>query len=112
MRIPNADAAVIAQDKLCEYLLNPDHRRGGSKAKLLNSLGYSKEEWRRFESDIRAQHLVTDAEEGRPNGYGPRYEIVAPLQGPSGQTLTFRSVWQIDFGTDVPRFITMYPEWA
>ena len=42
MKIPKADKAVIAKDKLCDYLLNPVHRRGGSKAKLLLSMGYSK----------------------------------------------------------------------
>ncbi len=28
MKIPKADKAVIATDKLCDYLLNPAHRRG------------------------------------------------------------------------------------
>ena len=40
MKIPNADQAVIAEDKLRGYLLNFTHRRGGSKARLLVSVGF------------------------------------------------------------------------
>ena len=51
MMIPMADEAVIAKDKLCDYLLNPVHRRGGSKARLLFSMGYSGDDWQQMESD-------------------------------------------------------------
>ena len=36
-------------------------------------------------------------------------EIEGPINTPSGRSVRFRSVWQVDTGTDVPRFITMYP---
>lgn len=109
MKIPNADRAVIATDKICEYLLNVDHEWGGSKARLLVSMGYSVDDWQRLEADLRAQHLSADVDRVIETGYGPRYEIVAALLGPAGRSVTFRSVWQIDTGTDFPRLITMYP---
>ena len=31
MLIPNADKAIIAPEKLRDYLLNPAHRRGSAK---------------------------------------------------------------------------------
>lgn len=34
MKLPHADRAVIAEDKLRDYLLNVSHRRGGSKARF------------------------------------------------------------------------------
>lgn len=40
MRIPNADQAIIAPEKLRDYLLNPAHRRGSAKARLLLACGY------------------------------------------------------------------------
>jgi hypothetical protein len=40
MTIPSADQAIIAVEKLSAYLLNPSHRRGAAKARLLTSLGY------------------------------------------------------------------------
>jgi hypothetical protein len=43
------------------------------------------------------------------NAYGTAYEIDAPITTPSGRTVRFVSVWQVDTGSEVPRFITMYP---
>jgi hypothetical protein len=110
MKLPNADQAIIAQDKLANYLLNVAHRRGASKAKLLLAMGYRPDNWQQLEADIRYQHLSADVVGTMNTDYGMRYEIVAPLQGPSAPAVIFRSVWQIDTGTEVPRLITMYPE--
>jgi hypothetical protein len=110
MVVPNAEQAVIAEDKICAYLLNVEHRRGGSKAKLLLRMGYTLAEWQRLAADLRTGHLSGEAERVTETEYGTRYELVAPLTGPAGLTILFRSIWQIDLGTDVPRLITMYPE--
>jgi hypothetical protein len=110
VKVPNAQRAVIAPEKLFLYLLNRSHRRGGSKARLLISLGYSSAEWKRLEADLRIQHLTADVECQTASEYGDRYEIVAPIVGPNGGVVIFRSIWQIDSGTDYPRLITMYPE--
>ena len=111
MRLPNADKAVIAPEKLRNYLLNTAHRKGGSKARLLVSLGYSADDWLRLETDLRMEHLSAEVVEESDSEYGKRYAIVAPLNGPSGRDRVFRTVRQIDIGTDNPRLITMYSEW-
>ena len=43
------------------------------------------------------------------NAYGDVYEIEGPIKTPSGKSVRFCSVWQVDTGTNVPRFISMYP---
>ena len=53
MKIPNRDRAIIEQTKITEYLLNTQHKRGGSKAKMLLQFGYSLENWQQLESDLR-----------------------------------------------------------
>jgi hypothetical protein len=110
MKIPNADRAVIDAGKLVDYLLNPEHRRGGSKAALLISFGYSSAAWQQLEEALRRDHLSRDVFRVRQSAYGTRYEIRAHLSTPIGQPLMLRSVWQVDTGTDVPRFITAYPD--
>lgn len=110
MKIPNANHAVIAPEKLCDYLLNLEHRRGNTKARLLLSLGYQRENWSLLEQDLRERHLSQEYAECTSNPFGVRYRIVAPIATPSGRTVSFCSIWQIDSGTDAPRFITMYPE--
>jgi hypothetical protein len=107
--IPNASLATIAVDKLTAYLLNPSHKRGGAKARLLLSLGYRTDAPGDLESDLRTQHLSLDPTRTSENAYGTTYEVEGPIKTPSGRVVRFVSIWQIDSGNDAPRFITMYP---
>jgi hypothetical protein len=109
MTIPNADRAFIASEKLTAYLLNVSHKRGGPKARLLLSVGYRSDDPRSLDSDLRTQHLPLDVARTSRNAYGVVYEIEGPINTPGGRVVRFCSIWQVDTGTDVPRFITMYP---
>ncbi|MBI1875271.1 MAG: hypothetical protein HYS05_15485 [Acidobacteria bacterium] len=109
MPIPSADRAIVAPEKLRTYLLNPSHKRGGAKAKRLLSLGYRTNAPEILEADLRAQHLSLDPARISQNAYGVVYEIDSSIKTPSGKIARFASIWQIDTGSDVPRFITMYP---
>ena len=109
MTVPNADRAIVAADKLTGYLLNVSHKRGGAKARLLLSVGYRADNPQVLESDLRTQHLSLDVTRTHESAYGVVYEIEGPIRTPSGRDVRFCSVWQVDTGTDVPRFITMYP---
>jgi Domain of unknown function (DUF6883) len=109
MTVPNANRAIIAADKLTAYLLNMSHKRGAAKARLLLGLGYRSDSPRVLESDLRAQHLSLEVTRTHENHYGVVYEIVGPIRTPNGSRVQFCSVWQVDTGTDVARFITMYP---
>jgi hypothetical protein len=109
MTVPNADRAIIAPEKITGYLLNVSHKRGGPKARLLLSLGYRPDDPRRLESDLRTQHLSLDVTRTSENAYGVVYEVEGPIRTPADKNVRFCSIWQVDTGTDVPRFITMYP---
>jgi hypothetical protein len=109
MTVPNADRAIIALDKLTGYLLNVSHKRGGAKAKLLLSVGYRADDPQRLESDLRTQHLSLDVARTSVNTYGVVYEIEGPIKTPGGRIVRFCSIWQVDTGNDMTRFITMYP---
>jgi len=73
------------------------------------SLGYRPDSPQVLESDLRAQHLSLSAMRTSRSAYGVAYEVEGPITTPSGKSVRFCSIWQIDTGTDVPRFITMYP---
>jgi len=110
VKLPNQERAVIAPDKLVQYLLNTIHKRGGHKARVLRDFGYDIALWQQLQSDIRRFHLNAEVEVVRQTLYGTRFEIRAPLHTPNGRILTVRTVWQIDEGTDFPRFITLFPD--
>jgi hypothetical protein len=110
MQLPNHELAIIEPSKLTNYLLNPIHKRGGTKAKLLIQCGYSQDNWQQLEADIRNYHLAAAVDRVRETLYGVRYEIRATLPTPSDRLLSVRTVWQIDTGTTIPRLITMIPD--
>jgi hypothetical protein len=107
--MPNPDRAVITSDKLVNYVLNVEHRRGGTKARALALFGYTPDNWTELETEIRS-HLSEMVDVVRPTPWGMRYEIVIALNTPVGRKFTVRTVWQVDDGTDFPRLITLYPD--
>ena len=109
MLIPGADHAIVSREKLVEYLLNLDHPDGGTKAAVLARAGFSVDRPEALEHALRTQHLCLGANKGKPSEYGDKYDIIAPLTGPTGR-VTVRSIWIIRHGERVPRLITLVPE--
>jgi hypothetical protein len=110
MKLPNAEQARIDREKIVDYLLNPEHRRGASKARLLLAFGYSPDAWEQLANDLRRYHCSTEVSEVRDTDYGKRFEIRAAIVTPSGRSLTVRTVWQIDTDDTTPRLLTLYPD--
>ena len=110
MRIPNAERAVIEPAKLHAYLLSRNHPIGRFKATFFLALGYSSENWRQLEADLRSQHLSQDATADERTPYGQKYAIRATLVGPSGRSAEVVSVWVVRTGEEFARFVTAYPE--
>lgn len=109
MRLPNIENAVIDSEKLRDYLLSPSHPVGRFKATFFLSLGYTQENWRQFETDLRRQHLIKDAVLRQETSHGRKYEIRGKMTGPGGKTREIVSVWIILIGEEVARFVTAYP---
>jgi hypothetical protein len=109
MRIPAADQAFIATEKIVAYLLNEDHPDGGSKARVFAHSGFTIDHPDVFEQALRRQHLTRGARPGKLSPFGIKYEITGRLVGPSGDVLA-TSVWIIRHGETVPRLITVVPE--
>jgi hypothetical protein len=109
MRIPNADHAIIAEEKIVQYLLNLEHVDGASKARVLAHAGFHAGNFRELEVALREQHLTLDAETGKPSPFGVKYEISASLAGPKGSVLV-KSIWMIKNDDSFPCLITLVPE--
>ena len=108
--IPNADQAVIEPEKLYGYLLAPSHPIGRFKAAFFLTLGYTSDNWRRLDADLRSQHLSQESTLEASAMYGQKYTIRARLEGPSGASADTVSVWVVRTGEEFPRFVTAYPE--
>ena len=109
MKLPNAHLAIVEREKVADYLLNPGHRFGASKARFFAAFGFRLDDW---ETLVRAllehgqQHEVSTESD---KGFGPRYDVDGRLNTPDSRTPRVRTVWQLDHGQVAPRLITAYP---
>lgn len=107
--LPNRDKAEISDNKLLNYLLNPDHPRGGSKAVAFrNVLGYTKENAPDLASAFREGLNIWKATERKAQKHGQPYEVKMLLSGPTGRQATVKTGWIIDNGSDHPRLTSAY----
>lgn len=110
MILPAAEHAVIDPPKIRDYLLSTAHPVGRFKAAFFTSLGYSSDNWRRLEADLRELAVSGEAEPGRQSPHGRKYEVRGILKGPAGRPAEVATIWIVSTGRDVPEFVTAYPE--
>jgi len=109
MKLPNASFAVIEQKKLVEYLLNPRHRSGASKARFFFGFGFRPQRWQALAKALRVHAQKNDVCRERYTGFGVCYEVDGPLVTPDGRGARVRTVWLLEAGAVAPRLVTAYP---
>ena len=109
MNLPKGDKSIVDREKIVDYLLNPSHPYGASKAKFFAAFGFRVEEWEKLAGALRLHGQTHEAKRVRETGFGPRYEVEGELTTPDGRSPRLRSVWQQDDGEVAPRLITAYP---
>jgi hypothetical protein len=109
MKLPNAHLAVVEREKIADYLLNPAHRYGASKARFFAQFGFRLEAWQVLAAALREHGQRHEVSRTKETGFGPRYEVEGDLAAPDGRRPRVRTVWQVDHGEIAPRLITAYP---
>lgn len=106
MKLP-ADA-VIAKEKLTQYLLLPQAR--GDKSAFLGQAGYVLENADQLLMDLRTQILPLEAETLESNEFGQYYQVRGTLTSPNGVALPIRTIWMTEHLSGVTKFITLIPD--
>ena len=109
MDLPRADSSVVPQTKIVGYLLSPTHLRGRHKAAYFTSFGFSVNDWQVLQSALLAHAQRHEVESAQRTPFGMRYTIRGALDAPDGRAPMVRTVWFVDEGQAVPRFVTAYP---
>lgn len=109
MRLPNASLALVAKEKVVDYLLNPAHPDNGGKAEFFGSLGFRREEWELFARALRDLAAAVEATERLESAHGVKYVLEGGLVGPGGRAARVRTIWIVDRGRNRPRLVTAYP---
>ncbi|MDA0838589.1 MAG: hypothetical protein O2857_12475, partial [Planctomycetota bacterium] len=109
MKLPNPHKLVVEREKIVDYLLNPTHRYGESKARFFSRFGFRVEEWEQLADAFREHGRSHESAQTRESDFGLRYAVEGDLNTPSGRHPQVRTVWQLDEGEVAPRLITAYP---
>jgi hypothetical protein len=109
MKLPNVEASVVSEDKISGYLLSATHRDGRHKAAFFLGFGFTADVGQTLAAALvkhAADHEVAKAES---TPFGTRYVVEGEIETPYGRTPSIRSVWFLESGQDVRRFVTAYP---
>ena len=106
MKLPQD--AVIDERKLREYLLT--FRLEDDKSGFLAIAGYSPQNWRQLEADLRRQIEERDALLIQTTQYGEMYHVKGQVTGPNGKVLDVITVWVRLHATGETRFVTLIPD--
>lgn len=75
MRLPGGDSAVVDQQKLTAYCLNPEHPRGKHKARVFARLGFTAERADDLRAALLAAAATADAQPAASDQFGDRYVV-------------------------------------
>jgi hypothetical protein len=109
LRLPNVQQVLIDQTKITEYLLNPAHPYGASKARFFGEFGFEQAAWETLAQALREHAQRHEVSTVSKTLFGHRYEIIGELNAPDGRAPMIRTIWQVDHGKVAPRLITAYP---
>jgi Domain of unknown function (DUF6883) len=109
MRLPNADAANVSRDKVVEYLLNPQHPDGAAKAAFFAAMGFHVDRWQELANALKRLAEAAPVTVRVDSPHGSKYIVDGAIDTPSGRSVSVRSVWIVDRGSQAPRLVTTYP---
>lgn len=99
---------TVPEDKITDYLLDPDHPFGGPKARFFLHCGFSLATWQALAAALARHPALNPVENTTSTRYGAKYVVRCSLVTPDGRNPCVVTVWMKD-GDAPPRLVTAYP---
>jgi hypothetical protein len=109
MKLSLANQAEVPRAKIVLYLLNSEHRRGKSKARFFLGRGFHADNWQDVAAALRQHAAENEIAKEEITPLGVRMVVEGVMAMPNGTVAEVRSIWFIERGERVPRFVTAYP---
>jgi len=108
MKLPKGSILHIPDNKIAEYLLNPNHPDGKAKADffLANGVDLSNSEY--LKAALKQQLVDNEPMNLLRTTFGEKYVFESPIRFPNGKEHLIRSVWIMDRGSKTVNFVTAY----
>lgn len=107
MKMPGGDAAIVDQEKLTGYCLNPEHPRGKHKARVFATLGFTAENADELRAALLGAAATSDTQTAQSDQFGDRYVIEFEIRGPRASGVV-RSTWIVRRGETSPRLTSCF----
>jgi len=106
--LPNAHLAIVPIEKLRDYSLNADHRRGRDKARVFRSaLGLTADDAEWLAEAIHRELAKSPVKSMQKNEYGQRFQVEFNVAR-AGRTALVRTGWILPGGEIAPRLTTCF----
>lgn len=106
--LPNGTAAQIEDAKIRDYLLNPDNVQNGGKAKRFTQYGFDRVDGPQLASALKNHPLTNQIANTAISSHGTKFVVKCNLQSPDQRNPCMMSVWIVETGQNIPRFVTAY----
>jgi hypothetical protein len=108
-KLPKAHEAIVAREKIVDYLLSTTHKDGAPKAAYFAALGFDASNPDGFKEAIIKHAVEGQVTSQVTSEFGEKYIVEGPMSGPAGTSSGIKSVWQRDTDESPPRLVTAYP---
>ena len=109
MKLPNRDRAAVDPQKITSYLLSVTHPVGRSKARFFRGLGFDEGTAGDLERALLEVARTGEVVQTIVVPYGTKFVVDGILRTPAGSAVSVRTVWVVEAGQVLPRFVTAYP---
>lgn len=109
MKLPNAERAVLDPRKLTEYLLAATHPEGRPKARFFERAGFGRADAQALANALLELARSEEVTHVVDSPHGTKYIVDGRIETPTGVSVSLRTIWIVDAGRQVPRFVTAYP---
>jgi len=109
MPLPNCERAIIAEAKLRDYLLSPTHREGAPKAKFFSALGFDRTNLSELHDQLLLIACSGEIVKREQFRFGEKFVVNGQLSSPIRGGISLTTIWVVDIGSTLPRFVTAYP---
>jgi hypothetical protein len=109
MRLPRSQEAIVSEEKITGYLLSESHPVGKAKARYFKKIGYSEKNVIQLKKDLIKIAVSNAVSEEVTTLFGTKYIVDGDVVTPTGIRAQLRTLWIIETGENIPRFVTAYP---
>jgi hypothetical protein len=84
MQLPDFEAAVVEEQKIVVYLLNPNHPDSASKARFFSALGFQSDQWQELADALHKLAVEPPIVKTVETSHGQKYIVDGILETASG----------------------------